>query len=217
MLRSKVFTALAAAALTLLALPAASASAETPADATGMTTASVEYKGTVTTLGALEEQIGETHCNDAKGQGKLTCFATEREADLDLLNRGGLPGETAKVVARKWGVAVPKRTRIAAAPAAAEATGTCHPWLVARFYDGNSGSGASVSLYCDYTNLGQIGRDNRVNSFACYVCSPIQHPDVKGLAAFQGYSYQIQMMMAQQTVIMNTTANVMSSNRLNFN
>ncbi|MFC9588248.1 hypothetical protein ACFTUC_00265 [Streptomyces sp. NPDC056944] len=204
--------ALVAVFMTVLALPA-SASAEGPNAGTGTNAARVEYKGSVTTLGALEEQIGESHCHDANGQGKLTCFATEREADLDLLNRGAFPGDAAKSVARKWGVAVPKQTRVAAAPAA-EAAGTCHPWLVTRLYDGNNGSGASFSLYCDYTNLGQIGWDNRVNSLACYVCSPIQHPEVKAFEAFRDYSYQTQIVAQRANMMMNATANVISSSRL---
>ncbi|WP_426364092.1 hypothetical protein [Streptomyces sp. E-08] len=217
MLRNKVIAALAAVFMTVLALPAASASAETPADATGMATASVEYKGAVTTLAALEKKIGPTHCHDGKGKGKLTCFATEREADLDLLAKGAFPGDAAKAVARKWGVAVPKQTRIAAAPAAAEVTGTCHPWLVSRLYDGNSGTGASFSLYCDYANLGQIGWDNRMNSLACYVCSPIQHPEVDALKGFQNYTFQTQLFAQHANMTINETANVMSSIRLNMN
>ncbi|MGW5780570.1 hypothetical protein [Streptomyces sp. NPDC003863] len=213
MLRNKVFAALTAIALTLLALPAASASAETPADTTGMATASVEYKGTVTTLAALEKKIGETHCHDGKGKGKLTCFATEREADLDLLAKGGLPAEAAKAAARKWGVAVPKQTT----PALAAAAGTCHPWTTLRYWDGYSGSGSSISLYCDYSNLADVGWDNKANSAQCYVCSPIQHPEIRGLAHFQGIAYQQQQMMQAATSIQNTvTANTISSERLSF-
>ncbi|MEU2231848.1 hypothetical protein [Streptomyces vietnamensis] len=213
MLKNKVFTALAAAVLTLLALPAASASAETPADTTGMATASVEYKGTVTTLAALEKKIGETHCHDGKGKGKLTCFATEREADLDLLAKGAFPGDAAKAVAHKWGVSVPKQTRVAAAPAA-EAAGTCHPWLVSRLYDGYNSSGASFSLYCDYANLGQVGWDNRMNSIVCYVCSPIANPGVTGLEGFANYTYQNQLFVQAMNTAVNEQANLMSSVRL---
>ncbi|MBB4987582.1 putative low-complexity protein [Streptomyces sp. SFB5A] len=213
MLRNKVFTALAAAALTLLALPAASASAKTPADTTGMAIASVEYKGTVTTLAALEKKIGETHCHDGKGKGKLTCFATEREADLDLLAKGGLPAEAAKAAARKWGVAVPKQTRVAAAAA----TGTCHPWVTVRYYDGNYGTGSSVNLYCDYPDLSQVGWDNRANSLTCMVCSPIQHPDVKGMASFQNYNYMFNQQLTQTSAtVQAASANTISSNRLYF-
>lgn len=214
MLRNKVFAALAAIALSLLVVPAASASAETPADATGMTTATVEYKGTVTTLATLEKKIGETHCHDGKGKGKLTCFATEREADLDLLAKGGLPAEAAKAAAHKWGVAVPQQQKTTTKLSAA--AGVCHPWVTLRYFDGYSGSGSSINLYCDYGDLGQVGWDNRANSAQCYVCSPIQHPEIRGLLHFQNTYYQQQLAIQQATAIQNISANIASSERLSF-
>ncbi|WP_190222703.1 hypothetical protein [Streptomyces hydrogenans] len=202
-----------AAMLTLFTLPAASASASTAGAQTGMSTAVVEYKGGATTLAALEEEIGETHCHDGKGAGELTCFATAREAEIDLLAMGGFSTEAAKATASKWGVSLPKQTRVAAAAAAA---GTCHPWVTVRYYDGDNGTGSSVNLYCDYTNLGSVGWDNRVNSLACMVCSAVTNP-MKTMQSFQGYSYS---MLMQQTMAMDLhnahTRNVISSMRLFF-
>ncbi|MFC9341456.1 hypothetical protein ACFT0G_31110 [Streptomyces sp. NPDC057020] len=222
MLKTKVCATLAAIALTLLAVPAATASTETADAQTGMGAAVVEYNGSVTTLAALEDEVGETHCHDAKGQGQLTCFASEREADLDLLAMGGLPGDAAKAAASKWGVAVPKQTRVAPAAkqartAAVAAAGVCHPWVTTRMYDGNSGSGSSVTFYCDYTNLGAVGWDNRANSVTCIVCKTIYGANpyrVSNLREFQNTMYQTQVASQEFNQMVNITANTASSLRL---
>ncbi|MFB7346107.1 hypothetical protein ACFCZ6_39310 [Streptomyces hydrogenans] len=206
MLKKKILAVLTAVTLTLLALPAASASAGAASAQTGMSTAVVEYKGATTTLAALEEEIGETHCHDAKGAGELTCFATEREVELDLLAMGGLTGEVAKTAARKWGVAVPKQTRMAAAAAA----GTCHPWVTVRYYDGDNGTGSSINFYCDYTNLGVVGWDNRANSLQCMVCSSVAVPN-KAMMSFQNYSYQLQTHIASDLNRHNVHRDIISS------
>ncbi|MFJ7955414.1 hypothetical protein ACIQ62_03880 [Streptomyces sp. NPDC096319] len=216
MLRSKVFTALAAIALSLLALPATSASTESADVQTGKSSTLVEYKGSEVALDALEDKVGETHCHDAKGQGQLTCFATEREADLDLLAKGGLPAETAKATARKWRVAVPKQV----SPTLAAAAATCHPYVTVRFYDGNNATGSSVNLYCDYPDLSQVGWNDRANSMVCMVCKNIatgaSQYNAKNLVAFQNANMQIQAASAQYSTMMNIRANVTSSNRLYF-
>ncbi|MFD6791535.1 hypothetical protein, partial [Streptomyces anthocyanicus] len=108
---------------------------------------------------------------------------------------------------------VPKQPRVAAATAAA---GTCHPWVTVRYYDGDNGTGSSINLYCDYTNLGSVGWDNRVNSITCMVCSAVTVP-TKTMQSFQGYNYSILM---QQTMSLTThnaaVRNGISSNRLAF-
>ncbi|MFE5852541.1 hypothetical protein ACFQ61_04880 [Streptomyces sp. NPDC056500] len=209
MLKTKLFAALAAIVLTMFALPAsASASVDT---LTGMATASVEYRGSVTTLAALEQELGETHCHDAKGQGQLTCFATEAEADLDLLNQGGLPAEAAKTVARKLGVAVPKQARSAAAG--------CHPWVTMRFYDGNSGTGSSVAMYCDYPNLGDVGWNNKANSVICYVCPPLVGTSPYGVEMARFYNdinYYNLNATTFNTVLRNIGNGLTSSSRIVF-
>lgn len=217
MLKTKIAAAFAAIALSALALPA-SASAE-EADQTGLATARVEYKGAMTTLATLEEEVGETHCHDAKGKDKLTCFATEREADLDLLAMGGLTGEVAKTAARKWNVTVPKQTRLAPAAAAA----TCHPWATFRFYDGNSGTGSSVNLYCDYPDLSTVGWNNRANSYKCLGCKSIAgtNPHLVDMQkAFDEAIYRgIQISIAKNDLLMNLDAaksNKITSSRLYF-
>ncbi|MEU5916300.1 hypothetical protein [Streptomyces sp. NPDC047141] len=216
MLRNKVMAALAAVFMTVLALPA-SASAEIADVQTGMSATLVEYEGSEVPLDALEKQVGETHCHDAKGPGELTCFATEREADLDLLAKGGLPGETAKATAAKWGVAVPKQTRQALAAAAP----TCHPYVTVRFYDGNNGTGASVNLYCDYPDLSQVGWNDRANSMSCLACkNPFTGANpynANMMAAFQNANMRIQAAAAENNLLRNIMANVTSSNRLYFN
>ncbi|MFB7410730.1 hypothetical protein ACFCZ2_26460 [Streptomyces sp. NPDC056202] len=218
MLRTKVCAALAAVALTLLAVPAASA--ETADARTGVSAPLVEYKGGATTLPTLEKEIGEAHCHDAKGMGELTCFATERELELDLLAVGGLPADAAKNAARKWGVAVPKQTRTAAAAAAP----TCHPWATMRFYDGYNATGSSVSVFCDYPDLRNVSFDNRANSAICMVCkNPFTSANpynVKRMTAFQNYNFSVNAMAQETSVVINASAlaaNTASSNRIYFN
>ncbi|MFH8617158.1 hypothetical protein ACH4E8_19030 [Streptomyces sp. NPDC017979] len=217
MLRIKLFATLAALALTMVALPATAFADET-GTRTGASTTRVEYKGTVTTLAALESEIGETHCHDGNGQGQLTCFATEREVDLDLIARGGLPPEAAKEAARKWGVALPKQTRTATAPA-----GTCHPWVTIRYYDGLNGTGSSTNMYCDYSNFGSVGFNDRADSMLCYVCpSPIgTNPhQVQMMKTYQQFNQQMLLMNTMTNVRHNISAalrNTASSNQLRFN
>ncbi|MFH9138644.1 hypothetical protein [Streptomyces sp. NPDC017524] len=218
MLKTKISAVFAAIALTVLAVPA-SASAEVPDEQTGLATTQVEYKGVVTTLATLEEQVGETHCHDAKGKDKLTCFATEREAELDLLTMGGLTGEAARTAADKWGGTVPKQTRLAPAAAAA----TCHPWATFRFYNGNNGTGSSVNLYCDYPDLSTVGWNNRANSYVCLACQSVSGTNphaVDLMKAFDRAMYQsTQISAAKYNTLVALDAsriNRISSSRLYF-
>lgn len=218
MLKTKMFTVLAALALTMLALPAA-ASAEGVDTDTGATVASVEYNGSMTSLAALEAEVGEVHCHDAKGMGELTCFATEREADLDLLSLGGLPPEVAKATATKWGVGVPRKTRTVTPTASS----TCHPWVTTRLYDGDKGTGSSVNLYCDYPKLSQVGWNDRANSMICMVCKNVSGANPHGvdnLTLFFNEQMKLQLVVTKLNMIVEmdkAKRNAASSNRIAFN
>ncbi|MFJ3616301.1 hypothetical protein [Streptomyces hydrogenans] len=220
MLKTKLLAALAAIVMIAFAVPA-TASAALRVEPT---TVRVEYKSVETTLGALQDEIGETHCHDAKGKGQLTCFATEREADLDLLGRGGLPAEVAKVTARKWGVAVPKQARSTGTADATSAAATCHPWVTVRFYDYANAGGSSVNLYCDYPDLRAVGWDNKASSMICLVCNSVitgtNQYNVKKMTAFQEYNYNYNAMTTTFNNVINAlndANNSVSSNRVYFN
>ncbi|MGW2153399.1 hypothetical protein [Nonomuraea sp. NPDC001699] len=163
--------------------------------ASGAEQTMVLYRGRQFTLKRLEQTLGQTHCHDFAG-GPLTCFATEREADLDLLAKGGF-SRTATTTAQRWGASTaPHVASKASLPSG------CHPYANGRLYDGRKGTGSSVTLYCEsYPNLSTIGWGGRAKSGMCYKCSSRYRMTLYSQPAISGSTLE---MMAEISTMMST-------------
>jgi hypothetical protein len=106
----------------------------------------------------LRWSLGTTCCDDFRGYGRLTCFASDRAMKLDLLARGAFAPREAAVVAHQLNVNSWPQTRVSSAK------GTCWSAVIVTLWDKQNYKGSQVALFCSYPNLGTIGWADRAQS-----------------------------------------------------
>lgn len=119
------------------------------------------YKGHMVSYAKLGRTLGATYCDDFRGSGKLTCFASNHQMEANLLAKGGYGPREAARVARELGVAdPPTRTTRAVSPAG----NTCGPVAYADLYSGANGTGSKFTMFCNYEDFATVGWKNRAHS-----------------------------------------------------
>lgn len=139
-------------------------------ESTGASEVQVLFNDKSLNLAALEGALGQTHCHDAAGVGQLTCFATEREADLDILSFGGFSVDSAGKLKEKWRISEAELSegKSKRAHFAISFGPACRPYATGRLYSELNYGGSSVALFCRTPDLRADGFNNKAQSWRKY-------------------------------------------------